>query len=91
MCDEDLINPTIDGKITRDRDNSCTLDSYEELEHLQNRLHKVSTLRYNMMTKLLHCVSTEVRNLSHYDGLQRFCYIKVYFFVSFNLLLSLKL
>ena len=69
MCDEDLINPTIDGKITRDRDNSCTLDSYEELEHLQNRLHKVSTLRYNMMTKLLHCVSTEVRNLSHYDGL----------------------
>ena len=26
-------------------------------------------LRYNMMTKLLRCVSSEIRNLPYYDGL----------------------
>ena len=45
------------------------LDSDEELEHWQNQLHEVSTLRCNMMTKSLHCVSFKVRDLPHYDGL----------------------
>jgi hypothetical protein len=55
--------------IAWDRESSCTSDSDEELEHWQNRLHEVSTLRCNMMTKSLRCVSSEVRNLPYYDGL----------------------
>lgn len=31
--DEDWINPIVDGRITWDRDSSCTLDSNEELGH----------------------------------------------------------
>jgi len=65
----DWINPLADGCIACDRDSSCTSDSDEELEHWKNRPHKVSMLCYNMMTNSLRCVSTEVRNLLHYDGL----------------------
>ena len=32
-------------------------------------MHEVSTLRCNMITKSLHCVSSEVRNMPYYDGL----------------------
>lgn len=32
-------------------------------------MHEVSTLCCNMMTKSLHHISTEVRNLQHNDGL----------------------
>jgi len=48
---------------------SCTSDSDEEIERWQNRLHEVTTLNCNMMTKSLRCVSTEVRDLPMYDGL----------------------
>lgn len=30
---EDRINPMENGQITWEKDNSCNLDSYEELEH----------------------------------------------------------
>ena len=69
MSDEDWINPAVDERIKWDRDKSCTLDLDEELEHWQNRLHEVSTLHCNMMKKSLWCISTEVRKLLHYDGL----------------------
>lgn len=52
-----------------DKDSSYTSDSDEELEDWKNRLHEVSTLHCNMMTKSLRCVSNEVRNLPHYDVL----------------------
>ena len=49
--------------------SSFTSDFDEELECWQNCLHEVTTLSYNMMTRSLHCVSSEVRNLPTYDGL----------------------
>ena len=63
------MNPTADGQITWDRESSCTSDSNEELHRWQNRLHEVTTLSYNMVTRSLRCVSTEVRNMPTYDGL----------------------
>ena len=63
------MNPKEDGCIAWDHKSSCTSDSDEELEHWQNRLHEVSTLCCNMMTKLLCYVSSEVRSLPYYDGL----------------------
>jgi len=52
-----------------DHESSCTSDFNEEIECWQNQLHEVTTLNCNMMTRLLHCVSSEVRNLPIYDGL----------------------
>jgi hypothetical protein len=52
-----------------ERESSCTSDSDEEIERWQNRLHEVTTLNCNMMTRSLRCVSTEVRDLPTYDGL----------------------
>ena len=63
------MNPIADGCIAWDRESSSTSYSGEELEHWHNRLHEVSILRCNMMTKSLRCVSSEVRNLPYYDGL----------------------
>ena len=63
------MNPITDGRITWDHESSCTSDPNEELEHWQNRLHEVTTLSYNMMTRSLHYVSSEVRNFPTYDGL----------------------
>lgn len=63
------VNSTADGWIAWDCRSSYASNSYEELEHWQNRLHEVSTLHYNMMTKSLRCVSSEVRNLPYYDCL----------------------
>ena len=34
--DQDWVNPTTDGRITWDRESSCTSDSDEELERWQN-------------------------------------------------------
>jgi len=67
--DQYWANPMADGWISWDCESSCTLDSDEELEHWKNRLHEISTLCCNMMTKLLHCVSSNIRNLPYYDGL----------------------
>ena len=63
------MNPTADGHIAWDRESSFTSNSDEELEHLQNRLHEVSTIHCNMMTKSLRYVSSKVKDLPHYDGL----------------------
>jgi len=59
----------MDERITWYRESSYTLDSDEELEHWQNWLHEVTTLNYNMMTQSLQCVSSKVRNIPTYDGL----------------------
>jgi len=59
----------MDGWITWDCKSSCTSDSDEEIEPWQNQLHEVTTLNCNMMTRSLHCVSSEVRNMPIYDGL----------------------
>ena len=61
-----------DGRIVWDKDNSCTSDLDEELEHWENQLHEVSMLNCNMITKSLWCVSTKVRKLPHDDGLTDF-------------------
>lgn len=63
------MNLIVDECIAWDRETSCTLGSNEELEHWQNWLHEASMVHCNMMTKLLHCVSSKVRDLPHYDGL----------------------
>jgi len=42
-------------------------------------LHEVFMLCCNMMTKSLRCVSSEVRNLTHYDGLTDVdCFLDVF-------------
>ena len=66
---QDWVNPITDGWITWEHECSCTSNSDEETERWQNRLHEVTTLNCNMMTRSLHCVSTEVRDLPTYDGL----------------------
>lgn len=67
--DQDWVNPTTDGRIAWDHKISCTSNSNEELEHWKNRLHEVSMLCCNMMTKWLRYVSSEVRILPYYDFL----------------------
>lgn len=66
---QDWVNPMVDGWIEWDYKSSYTSNSDEELEHWQNMLHKVSRLCCNMMTKSLRCLSSEVRNITYYDGL----------------------
>lgn len=56
MQDKEWVNPTADGQITWDRNSSCTLDSDEELKRWQNRLHEITTLSCNMMTRSRRCV-----------------------------------
>lgn len=55
--DQDLVILTADGRITWDRESSCTLDFDEELECWQNQLHEVTMLSCNMMTRSLRSVS----------------------------------
>lgn len=47
------------GRISWERDSTCTVDSDEETERWQNRLQEVTTLNCNMMIQSLHCVTTE--------------------------------
>ena len=63
------MNPTTDGRLSWEHESSCTSDLDEEIERWQNRLHEVTTLNCNMMTRSLHCVATEVRDLPMHDGL----------------------
>jgi len=67
--DQGWVNLTADGHIGGDHKSSYTSDSDEEFEHYRNRLHEVSMLQCNMITKLLRCVSSKVRILPCYDGL----------------------
>lgn len=66
---QDWVNPTADGRIAWEHEISCTSDLDEEIERWKNRLHEVTTLNCNMMTRLLHYISTKVRDLPTYDGL----------------------
>ena len=66
---EDWVNLTADEIISWEHESSCTSDSDEEIERLQNRLHEVTTLNCNMMIRSLHCMTTEARELPTYDGL----------------------
>ena len=63
------MNPTVDGRISWERESSCTSDLDKEVERWQNRLHEVTTLKCNMMTRSLCCMSIEVRDLPMYTGL----------------------
>ena len=62
------MNSNADGRISWERDNSCTSDSDEEVECWKNRLHEVTTLNCNMMIRSLRCVMTEAKELPTYDG-----------------------
>lgn len=59
---------TANGRISWERDSSCTSDSDEEVERWQNQLHEVIMLNCNMMIRSLHCVTIEERELPTYDG-----------------------
>jgi len=52
--EQDWVNLTTDGRISWERDNSCTSDLDEEVEQWQNWLHEVTTLNFNMMIRSLH-------------------------------------
>ena len=67
--EQDWENLIANGYISWEREISCASNSDEEVERWQNQLDEVTTLNYNMMTRLLHCVATEVRDLPTYDGL----------------------
>ena len=43
--EEDWINTTMEGKLSWEEDSSCTSDSEEELENLQNMLCEIPTRR----------------------------------------------
>jgi len=62
------VNPTVDGWIAWEHENSYTSDSDEEMEGWQNWLHEVTTLNCNMMIRLLCYVSKKVRDMPTYDG-----------------------
>lgn len=66
---EDWVNPTINGRISWERESSCTSDLDEEIERWQNQLHKVTMLNCNMMARSLHYVTKKARELTKYDGL----------------------
>ena len=66
--DQDRVNPTANGRISWERDSSCTSDLDEEVECWQNMLHELTMLNCNMMIRSLHCVMTEARELPTYDG-----------------------
>ena len=61
--DQDQVNPTVNGRISWERDSSRTSNSDEEIERWQNRLHKVTTLNCNRMVRSLCCVTIEGREL----------------------------
>lgn len=61
------MNLTVDGRISWEHESSYTSDLDDEIERWKNWLHEVTTLNCNMMTRLLHYVSTEVRDLPNYD------------------------
>jgi len=56
---QDCMNLTADGRISWERENSCTSDLDDEVEHWQKRLHEVMTLICNIMIRSLRCVIIE--------------------------------
>ena len=66
--DQDWVNPMTDERISWEHDSPCTLDSNDEIEQWQNRLHEVTTLNRNLMVRSLRRVMTKARELSTYAG-----------------------
>ena len=62
------MNLTANGRISWEPESSCTLDSDEEIERWQNRLHEVTMLNCNMMIRSLRFMTIEARELPTYDG-----------------------
>lgn len=69
MREKYWVNPSMYGQIWWEHESSFSWDSDEEIEQWQNRLYEVTTLNCNMMTRSLHYVSMEVRDLPTYDRL----------------------
>lgn len=69
--DQDRVNLIEDGPISWERDSSCTSDSDEEIKRWQNRLHEVTTLNCNQMTRMLRRVVSEVKELLAAEGTTR--------------------
>ena len=67
--EEDWVNLTTDGRISRVCESSYTSDSDEEIKRWQNQLHEVNMLNCNMMIRSLCCVKLEAREFLTYDGL----------------------
>lgn len=63
------MNPTVDGRISWEHENSYTSDSNEKVERWQNQLQKVTMLNCNMMVRSLRYVKIEPRELPTYDVL----------------------
>lgn len=66
--DQDCMNPTVDGRISWKCSSSCTSDLDKEIECLQNRLNKITTLSCNMMIKSLWSVMSKSMKLPPYVG-----------------------
>lgn len=54
---------TTGWRISWEHDSSCMLDSDEEIERWQNRLHEVTMLNCNMMIRSLCHLTTKAREL----------------------------
>eukprot|EP00253_Pinus_taeda_P021954 PITA_21954 len=68
---QDCVNLTANGLIAWGREISCTSDSDEELEHWQNQLHEVSTLRSEEEDDDLRKINIlETEGHSEVEGLQ---------------------
>jgi hypothetical protein len=65
----DYINPTTYGNISWRSESACSSDLEDALENWQNMMYEVSTQRCARITKAVHWISTEVRNLPTFDGL----------------------
>lgn len=67
--ERDWVNPIVVGKISWERESSCTSNLDKEIEQWQNWLHEVTTLNCNMMIRSLCCMEIEIRDLPMYDQL----------------------
>ena len=67
--EQDLVNPTANGRISWARESYCTSNLDEEIERWQNQLYEIKALNCNMMIRSLRCVIMKIRDLPRYDGL----------------------
>ena len=72
----DYINPTAEGNISWQCDNSCASDSDVGLENWQNRLYEVSAPRCAFMTKSLRWIGAEIKDTPSFD---RLAYVNDFF------------
>jgi len=55
---EDYVNPTADDSLSWRSISSCTSNSEVGLEHWQQRIHEVSTIRCACINRSLHWIGT---------------------------------